>query len=92
MAGREINLILRDAAIGCLIMALVFRWFWAVVIRTFHETARHKRMLAEKAEAARTAAEAEASQKAAGSSLQRQGSPLGTGSGNRTAASPLLSR
>ena len=36
-AGRAADLVLRDAALGCLAGALLFRWFWSVVIRAFTE-------------------------------------------------------
>jgi hypothetical protein len=31
-AGRSADLVLRDAALACLVGALVLRWFWSVVI------------------------------------------------------------
>ncbi len=37
LAGRAPDLVLRDASIGCLAGALLFRWFWTVVIKVFGE-------------------------------------------------------
>jgi hypothetical protein len=37
-AGRSPNRVLFDAAIGCLVGALFFRWFWSVLLRGFRET------------------------------------------------------
>ncbi len=43
-AGRDAALVLRDAAIGCLVGALLFRWFWSVVVKALAETVeRHRR-------------------------------------------------
>lgn len=55
-ADREMATVLRDAAIGCLLMAFTFRWFWSVVVRSFRETARAKRAVAEAKAAAEEAA------------------------------------
>jgi formate/nitrite transporter FocA (FNT family) len=38
IADRDLNLVLRDSAIGCLIGALLFRWFWSVLVGTMRET------------------------------------------------------
>jgi hypothetical protein len=37
-AGRAPNSVLFDAAVGCLAGALIFRWFWSVLLRGFRET------------------------------------------------------
>ncbi|MET0262199.1 MAG: hypothetical protein ABW223_04830 [Rariglobus sp.] len=42
-AGREAGLVLRDAAIGCLAGALLFRWFWSVVVKAVAETIERRR-------------------------------------------------
>lgn len=39
VAGRPLSLVLRDAAIACLVMALLFRWVWNLIVKSFHETA-----------------------------------------------------
>jgi hypothetical protein len=51
-AGRAPDLILRDAAIGCLAGALLVRWFWLVLLRGFRETLAVRRRAAEEAAAA----------------------------------------
>lgn len=38
LAERSANRILLDAALGCLIGALLFRWFWTVLLRGLRET------------------------------------------------------
>ncbi|MEO6995072.1 MAG: hypothetical protein ABI273_15810 [Lacunisphaera sp.] len=38
LADRPADRILLDAAIGCLVGALLFRWFWSVVLRGLRET------------------------------------------------------
>lgn len=43
LAGREPDLVLRDATIGCLAGALVFRWFWNVLIKALIEALQAKR-------------------------------------------------
>ncbi len=50
-AGRDSALVLRDAAIGCLVGALLFRWFWSVVVNAVDETRQHRRKEALAAEA-----------------------------------------
>jgi hypothetical protein len=37
-AGRDPDRILLDAATGCLVGALLFRWLWSVFLRGFRET------------------------------------------------------
>ncbi len=55
LAGRAPDLVLRDAAVGCLIGALLFRWLWSVVIKVFGETVAQRRS-AENAESEALAA------------------------------------
>ena len=38
LAGRGPDRILLDGAIGCLAGALLFRWFWTVLVRGIRET------------------------------------------------------
>ena len=52
LAGRAPDLILRDAAIGCLAGALLVRWFWRVLLRGFQETLTLRRQMAAEAAAA----------------------------------------
>jgi hypothetical protein len=52
VAGRAPDLILRDAAIGCLAGALLLRWFWRVLLGGFQDTLRARRRAAEDAAAA----------------------------------------
>lgn len=49
-AGRDAALVLRDAAIGCLVCALLFRWFWSVVVKALAETVERRRQEAADAE------------------------------------------
>lgn len=66
IADRPMPGVLRDAALGCLLMAFVFRWGWSLVIRAFRETVRLKRQAEqEAAEAAAKAAEASENQRPA---------------------------
>jgi hypothetical protein len=37
-SGRAPDRILMDAAVGCLAGALLFRWFWTVLVRGIRET------------------------------------------------------
>lgn len=37
-AGRAPDRVLLDATLGCLASALLFRWFWSVLLRGFRET------------------------------------------------------
>lgn len=46
-AGREPDLVLRDAAIACLVGAWVFRWFWSVVVKAMTEMVAARRAAAE---------------------------------------------
>ena len=56
LSGREPDLVLRDATIGCLAGALLFRWFWSVLVKALTEALKVKRAAdaaaAEAAEAA----------------------------------------
>jgi hypothetical protein len=60
-ADRQPDLILRDAALGCLAMAFIGRWFWRVVEGAFAETMNARRAAAEAAEAEAAAAKPAAS-------------------------------
>ncbi len=42
-AGRDSALVLRDAAIGCFVGALLFRWFWSAVVNAVSETRERRR-------------------------------------------------
>ena len=42
-AGRDAGLVLRDAAIGCLVGALLFRWFWSVLVKALADTVEGRR-------------------------------------------------
>ncbi len=55
-ADRPVDLVLRDAAVACLITALAGRWFWQVVDRAFSETVVARKAAAEAAAAAAEAA------------------------------------
>ncbi len=37
-AGHQADRILLDGAVGCLASALLFRWFWTVLVRGIRET------------------------------------------------------
>jgi len=58
LAGRAPDLVLRDAAFGCLAGALLFRWFWSVFVKALTEAVALKRAAAEAAAAAAEAASA----------------------------------
>lgn len=59
-AGRAVDLVLRDAAIGCLVGAFLFRWLWSVFVRVLSQAVQAKRA----AEAAAADAAADAAEKA----------------------------
>lgn len=59
IADRAPDLVLRDAAIGTLAGALLFRWFWSVFVKSLTEAVALKRAAAEAAAAA-TAAQGKA--------------------------------
>ena len=46
LTGRAGEVVFRDAAIGCLVSAFLFRWFWSVVIKAFIEAAHQRRQQA----------------------------------------------
>jgi hypothetical protein len=52
-AAHTADRILLDGAVGCLVGALLFRWFWTVLVRAIRET-----IIARNAAAAATAAAA----------------------------------
>jgi hypothetical protein len=37
-AGHQADRVLLDAAVGCLVGAILFRWFWTVLVRGIRET------------------------------------------------------
>lgn len=43
LAERAADIVFRDAAIACLAVGFLFRWFWSVVVRAFLVTAHEKR-------------------------------------------------
>ncbi len=61
LADRSGDRIFFDAAIGCLVGAMLFRWFWTVLVRGIRETILTRHAAATAAAAA--AAPAHASQK-----------------------------
>ena len=58
LAGRAPDLVLRDAAFGCLAGALLFRWFWSVFVKALTEAVAIKRAATAAAAAAAEAAQA----------------------------------
>ena len=36
-AGHQVDRVLFDGAVGCLVGALLFRWFWTVLVRGIRE-------------------------------------------------------
>lgn len=60
-ADRTPDLVLRDSMIACLVCALLFRWFWSVLVQALTETVNAKRAAAEAALAAANAASAQKS-------------------------------
>jgi hypothetical protein len=86
-AGRASDLILRDAAIGCLAGALLVRWFWLVLLRGFRETLAIRRRAADEAAAA-----AQQNGHAQPNGLPaKNGLPAATASAAATAAAPSRS-
>ncbi len=55
-ADRSADRILFDAALGCLAGALLFRWFWTVLVRGIRETILARHAVATAAAAANPAA------------------------------------
>jgi hypothetical protein len=37
-AGHQADRVLLDGAVGCLVGAILFRWFWTVLVRGIRET------------------------------------------------------
>lgn len=64
-AGHQADRIFFDGAVGCLVGALLFRWFWTILVRGIRETilARNAASTAAAAAAAATAAAAPAKTK-----------------------------
>ncbi len=60
-ADRAVDLVLRDAALACLLMAFVGRWFWGVFDRAFADTIKTRRAAADAQHAAAEATPAPAS-------------------------------
>lgn len=58
LAGRQPDRIFFDGAVGCLVGALLFRWFWTVLMRGLREI-----LLARQAAAAAAAAAAATAKK-----------------------------
>lgn len=55
-SGRVLDLVLRDAAVACLLSAFVGRWFWTGLESAFAQTLAARHAEAEAAEAAAAAA------------------------------------
>ncbi len=51
-AGRAVDRVLFDAAVGCLAGAVLFRWFWSVLLHGFREAYLHRQREAASAAAA----------------------------------------
>ena len=75
LAGRAPDLILRDAAIGCLVGAILVRWFWRVLLTGFHETLTARRRAEDEA-----AALENASARSAKNNLSQKPAPAATAS------------
>jgi hypothetical protein len=58
LAGRSNDLVLRDASIGCLAGAFLFRWFWSIYVNAIIHTVKTKRAAQAAAEEAEAAAKA----------------------------------
>lgn len=59
LADRPIDHVLRDAAVGALVGAFLFRWFWEIFVKALSQAVRSKRATQAAAEeAAATAARA----------------------------------
>jgi hypothetical protein len=56
LAGREPDLVLRDSALACIASAILFRWFWSVLVKALTEAVTAKRAAVAAAEAAAAAA------------------------------------
>lgn len=55
-AGHQPDRVLFDAAVGCLAGALLFRWFWTVLVRGLHQVLVARQAAANAAAAAAAAA------------------------------------
>lgn len=64
--GRTWEFILRDASIGCLIGAFLFRWVWSIYLGCLTHTLQRIRAERQKAEELEAAARTEAAAKALG--------------------------
>ena len=42
LADRPSEAVFRDAAIGCLVVAFLFRWFWSILVKAFIETVQER--------------------------------------------------
>lgn len=84
-AERAPDLVLRDAAIGCLVAAIVGRWFWRGLDKAFAQALAVRRAEEEAAEAAAEAREAAA---AAAAKTSKLASPLPTSAAASPAAAP----
>jgi hypothetical protein len=83
-AERQIDGVLRDAALGCLLAAYVGRWFWHGLETAFAETLFARRAAAEEAEAE---AEAEAAAAAAAlSAAALSAAPVSSAAPSRVAS------
>jgi hypothetical protein len=52
LSERPGEVVFRDAAIGCVVSAFLFRWFWSVVVKAFIEAAHlHRQQAAAAAQA-----------------------------------------
>lgn len=65
-AGRAVDLVLRDAAIGALVGGILFRWFWSIFVKLLSQAVRAKRAAEAASEAANNAAAATAKAPAGG--------------------------
>ncbi|MFA6286563.1 MAG: hypothetical protein WC661_04195 [Opitutaceae bacterium] len=57
-ADRQSDLVLRDAAVACLVTGITGRWFWSVLDRAFAETMTARRAAADAEAEAQSAAPA----------------------------------
>ena len=53
-AGRAMDRVLFDAAVGCLVGAVLFRWFWNVLLHGFREAYLSRQRAATAANAGKT--------------------------------------
>lgn len=83
-ASRTPELVLRDAAVGCLVAAVVGRWFWSVLQHAVAQTAAARRAVADAA----AAAEAEANKGKADARLASAQAALSPKPATAASASP----